>query len=183
MIIPAIVIGGLMLSNRKGKKKSATRTKRRIKLSNRKTWDKVTDRNIDKLHPAIQDKFRDAINELARMGVNVRLYSGFRSFAEQHNLWKKGRIDAGSKVTNAKAGQSYHNYGLAGDVVEIKNGRAIWDAASYRKIAPVFKKYGFTWGGDWKSFKDMPHFQMSFGRKTSELKHMSKNGTTWANVK
>lgn len=88
-------------------------------------------------------------------------------------------------VTNAKAGESYHNYGLAIDIVllvdENKDGtfeKASWETntdfdgdgkADWQEIVTIFKKHGWFWGGDWK-FTDMPHFEKTFGLSVLELK-------------
>ncbi len=71
-------------------------------------------------------------------------------------------------MTNARGGQSYHNYGLAIDVVEIRNGQAIWDC-DWLRIAELAEPAGWEWGGRWASFPDKPHFQRSFGKSTAEL--------------
>ncbi len=134
------------------------------------TWDNKTDKTIAKLHPMMRQSAISAINELDhKYKIKVRAYSGLRSFDEQQTLYDKGRITAGKIVTNAKPGSSFHNYGLAFDVVEIKNKKALWSGPNWEKIAEVFKRHGFEWGGDWTSFKDKPHFQMPFGKTTSQL--------------
>ncbi len=136
----------------------------------RDTWDPISNKRIQKLHTAIQCKSRNFINEVENtLGIKLRVTSGYRSFIEQTSLYNQGRTTAGKIVTNAKAGQSYHNYGLAIDVCEIKENKALWDEAMFKKIAPIGKKYEFEWGGDWKKFVDRPHFQYTNGKSTSEL--------------
>jgi peptidoglycan L-alanyl-D-glutamate endopeptidase CwlK len=114
-----------------------------------------------------------------------------RTFAEQDALFAQGRTKPGNRVTNAKGGQSYHNYGLAIDIVLIldkdKNGTfetASWDVksdfdgdkkADWMEIVQIFKRYGFEWGGDWK-FVDAPHFQKTFGKSIYELKSLHAAG-------
>ncbi|MCF6365277.1 MAG: M15 family metallopeptidase [Bacteroidales bacterium] len=133
------------------------------------TWDKYTNLRIAKLHPKIRDKFKAAINECERKGMKVRLASGTRSFAEQTKIYAQGRTEPGKVVTKAKAGQSYHNYALAGDVVEIKNGKALWKNPNWHEIGKIFESHGFTWGGRWTRFRDLPHMQMNFGLHWSKL--------------
>ena len=36
-------------------------------------------------------------------------------------------------------------------------------------LVVIFKKHGFKWGGDWISFKDLPHFEMTFGKTWQNL--------------
>lgn len=98
-------------------------------------------------------------------------------------MYNQGRKTTGDIVTNAKAGKSYHNYGLAIDVCEIKEGKANWSLDMYKKVAPYAKKEGFTWGGDWKSFKDNPHFNMVNGKTTSDLlKLYNKNNKDYTKI-
>jgi len=74
-------------------------------------------------------------------------------------------------VTNAKGGQSIHNYGLAFDIVILfdLDGNGTFETASWKQdkyfklVVNFFKSKGYTWGGDWNSFKDNPHFQKDFG--------------------
>ena len=135
-----------------------------------KTWDVVSDRRIQSLHPAIKSKVKEFIIRAEKeLGIKLRVVSAFRNFAEQAKLYEKGRVTKGNIVTNAKAGESMHNYGLAIDVVEIKNGKAIWENPRWDAIANLGKSIGFNWGGDWRTIKDKPHFEMTFGHNKNEL--------------
>lgn len=135
-----------------------------------KLWDYRTEEAIETLHPKIKGKVRAFIKECEKLGINLRITSdgGYRSIDEQNALYEQGRSTGGSIVTNARGGKSYHNYGLAIDVVEIKDGQAIWNNPRQAEIVAVAKKLGFEWGGDW-SKPDKPHFQYTFGKSTSEL--------------
>ena len=62
------------------------------------------------------------------------------------------------------------------DVVEIKNGKALWTNPNWSKIAALGKSIGFEWGGDWKSFKDKPHFQYTFGKTLAQLRDLYQSG-------
>lgn len=137
------------------------------------TWDSATNNRIAKLHPKIRCAVKNFINEVdTTMGIKLRIIQGFRTYAEQNTLYAQGRTTKGKKVTNAKGGQSNHNFGLAIDVAEIKNGNIDWNEQEtvLPKIAPIGKKWGFEWGGDWKSLKDKPHFEMMFGKTLAELR-------------
>jgi peptidoglycan L-alanyl-D-glutamate endopeptidase CwlK len=143
----------------------------------RPTWDSHTDRRIKQLHPRVQADAKKLIILLEEnLGKQVRVTSGFRSFAEQDDLFAQGRSKPGSIVTNVRAGGSYHNYGLAVDVVEIKNGKALWKNPDWEKIGQLGEQIGFEWGGRWTGFTDRPHFQLTFGKKTSELKELFESG-------
>ncbi|KAF2328458.1 PAAR-like protein [Flavobacterium nitrogenifigens] len=134
------------------------------------TWDTVTNSRIDKLHPKIKCSVKNFINDVEKtMGIKLRIIQGYRTYAEQDALYAQR-----PKVTNAKGGESNHNFGLAIDVAEIKNGNIDWAEQEnvLPKIAPIGKKWGFEWGGEWKSFVDKPHFEMTFGKKTKDLREL-----------
>lgn len=106
---------------------------------------------------------------------------GFRSVAEQNRLYEQGRTTKGNIVTNAKGGESYHNYGLAIDfALKTSSGNVIWDwqydgnkngKADWAEVVSIAKSLGFEWGGDWAQFKDYPHLQMDFGLTIADLQN------------
>jgi peptidoglycan LD-endopeptidase CwlK len=133
--------------------------------------DKITQQRIEKLHPIVRDEVTQIINEcnLALTGkAQVRITQGLRTMDEQRALYALGRTKPGNKVTNALAGQSIHNYGFAVDICLIIDGKeASWNTtkdwdndqiADWYECVKIFAKYGWDWGGNWKKFKDLPHF-------------------------
>lgn len=137
-------------------------------------WDLISENRIKELHPSIQNDVRKFINEAERKGIYLRVTDGIRTFAEQDTLYAQGRTAPGSIVTNAKGGQSYHNYGLAFDVVPMVNGFPDYNT-DWNPIAEIGKRLGFFWGGDFTSIDDKPHFQKSFGFSTGQLLAMVHN--------
>lgn len=133
--------------------------------------DKSTVNQINKLHPSVRDEVTEIIKEcdIALTGrAKVRVTQGLRTFDEQDALYQQGRTKSGKKVTNAKGGQSVHNYGFAVDICLIIDDKmASWDTAKdwdndkvsdWNECVKIFFKHGWSWGGNWKTFKDMPHF-------------------------
>jgi peptidoglycan L-alanyl-D-glutamate endopeptidase CwlK len=160
--------------------------------------DKVTIERIKLLHPALRDEALQIYNAIC-VALTGRAICRFpytlRTFAEQDKLYAQGRTAPGKKVTNAKAGQSYHNYGLAIDICLLKDtdGNGSYDTASWEtnadydgdnspdwmEIVKIFKSYGWEWGGDWKSsLKDLPHFEKTFGKSVAQLHALYWNRTT-----
>ena len=134
--------------------------------------DKVTQERISKLHPSVRAEMAKIINECDKAltgRAKVRITQGLRTFQEQSDLYAQGRSKSGRIVTNAKPGQSIHNYGFAVDICLIIDGKtASWDTkadwdndklADWQECVQIFKANGWNWGGDWQSFKDMPHFE------------------------
>jgi peptidoglycan LD-endopeptidase CwlK len=116
-------------------------------------------RKLEDLHPLVVEKARQLIELAQADGIEILVTSTLRSFEEQAELFAIGRVKPGKIVTNAKAGESWHNFGLAFDVVPLVNGKAIWDSPFWNRIGDLGKQIDLTWGGDFKSFKDKPHFE------------------------
>lgn len=127
-------------------------------------------RSLEDLRPVVRDAAKRALAKVKELGLNVLITETLRSRAEQAALYAKGRTSPGKIVTNARPGQSLHEYGVALDLYPVINGKP--DLAgkyikTWRRIANCFKAEGFEWGYEWKSFKDMPHFQMTKGHPLS----------------
>lgn len=134
---------------------------------------------ITTLHPIVEEKQAELVAETARIGIQILITDGFRSVEEQDAIFEQGRTTSGPIVTQARGGQSYHNYGLAIDfALRTKKGHVIWDMeydgngngkSDWMEVVDIAKKLGFSWGGDWESFKDYPHLQMDFGYSLRDL--------------
>jgi peptidoglycan L-alanyl-D-glutamate endopeptidase CwlK len=145
--------------------------------------DKVTLERIKLIHPILRDEVQDLykdICEALKGRAECRFTHTLRTFAEQDELYAIGRTKKGKIVTRAKGGQSWHNYGMAIDIVLLVGGKASWDIktdfdedgrSDWMEVVDIFKSYGWEWGGDWK-FVDNPHFQKTLGRNIVELKKL-----------
>ena len=142
--------------------------------------DKVSLARLQLLHPAIRAEAIQAYNEAVKatpVGVHPIIIQTLRTFEEQDLLYQKGRTRPGPKVTNAKAGQSEHNYGFAIDFALQINGKIVWQVTKdWMTVVNIFKKHGFEWGGDWKSFKDYPHLEKTFGKSWKDFLPLHKAG-------
>ncbi|ANE47676.1 hypothetical protein SY83_16860 [Paenibacillus swuensis] len=151
--------------------------------------DTVTDRNkleelglsqeADSLHPVVVQKKAELVQLAKTRNISILITDGFRSHSEQEELYEQGRTTPGPVVTKARAGTSYHNYGLAIDFALLtKEGKALWDteadlnengSSDWMEVVQLAKGLGFEWGGDWPHFPDYPHLQMDFGLSIAEL--------------
>lgn len=87
-------------------------------------------------------------------------------------------IDNSKVLTNAKGGQSYHNFGLAFDVeVYNEDGSKNWNmkSESWQKVITEGKKQGFDAGADWTDFPDLPHFENTFNNMPKALRIKIEN--------
>lgn len=134
----------------------------------------VNSRDIDDLIPEVAQQCRALIEACKQENIDIIVTSTYRDFASQNALHAQGRSVAskakGEKiVTNAKAGQSFHNFRIAFDVVPIVAGKAVWNnEAVWNKIGELGKNLGLEWAGDWVKFKEKAHFQKA-GQNTSDL--------------
>ncbi|AZS49230.1 peptidoglycan L-alanyl-D-glutamate endopeptidase precursor [Bacillus phage vB_BpsS-140] len=138
-------------------------------------------RNLGGVHEVIRETTLEVIKRAFAEGIRVQISSGYRSIADQDKLYAQGRTTSGSIVTNARGGQSYHNFGLAVDyfLVSADGKTALWTInAEWRRVATIAKSLGFEWGGDWSSFKDYPHLQMTGGLSLAQLRNGAKPSLT-----
>lgn len=167
--------------------------------------DKITLDRINLLHPAVREEVKGIYAEIceALKGKALcRFAYTLRTYAEQNALYAQGRTTPGKIVTQARGGRSYHNFGLAVDIVLVvdKDGNGSFETASWdtktdfdgdgksdwQEVVTIFKQHGWVWGGDWK-FVDAPHFEKTFGLSVAELdaRFQSKNlvpGTNYPKI-
>ena len=132
----------------------------------------MSSRSLDDLHPAILDKAKAHIAACKAEGIDVLVTCTYRPDADQAVLYAQGRTAPGNIVTNAKPGQSMHQYRLAYDIVIMKNGKPVWDTSGengklWERAGELGEKQGLEWAGKWTHFKEMPHFQFTGGYKIS----------------
>src|SRR5690625_2761410 len=123
-------------------------------------------------HKVVSDSAREMIRRAYKEGIYVQISEGHRPNARQNELYAHGRSKPGNIVTNAKAGQSWHNYGVAIDFFLTSNDgkQALWTVNDkWKRAAAIGKSLGFEWGGDWTGFVDYPHLQMTGGLSLADL--------------
>ncbi|MCM3792515.1 D-alanyl-D-alanine carboxypeptidase family protein [Priestia megaterium] len=129
-----------------------------------------TEKELVGVHPTVAAKARELVKKMYDEGIKIAIIQGFRSFAEQNDLYAVGRTKPGTKVTNAKGGQSIHNYGLAVDFcIFDDNKKPVWTVnKDWKRVCAVAEAMGFEIGLKWR-FYDPPHLQMTFGLTLSQL--------------
>lgn len=134
-----------------------------------------------KLNTASQERlklvcpeFADMINTLyaqcAAEDNFLTVAQGLRTWEEQDGLWLKGRdaegnvINKALVVTNARGGESWHNFGLAVDCYpENVAGIIDWNPAHpvWKRMEEIGQSLGLTSGANWIRLVDAPHFQLT----------------------
>lgn len=122
--------------------------------------DARSETEIAELLPEVQPLARQLVHQAAAAGVVIKIISAYRSYDEQNALYAQGRSKPGPIVTNANGGYSNHNFAIAFDIGVFENGKYMGNSPSYAKVGPIGRALGLAWGGDWKSIKDTPHYEL-----------------------
>jgi hypothetical protein len=138
---------------------------------------------LGQLHPALRTRGAAFLELCSHSGLAILVTQGLRTWEDQDALYAKGRTipPIGRKfvVTMAKGGQSYHNFGLAFDIVVLDSiGKADWNTnhPGWRTAGALGKSLGLEWGGDWKKFQDRPHFQYTGGLSLGQCRNLFPSG-------
>jgi len=139
-------------------------------------FDDRSEKNLATLRPKAQPFFRALLRSLkayaADHSLDVRIISGNRTWAEQDALYAQGRTKPGPIVTNARGGQSNHNYQIAVDIGLFDGSDYLEESPYYSKMGPLGEAVGLEWGGRWVSIQDTPHYQIKTGRTVAQLREL-----------
>jgi len=159
--------------------------------------DKITIERIEFLHPKVRNEAFKIYQEIYNNNIYIRYTSTYRSFEEQDAIYSQGRLNIeevnklrkkcglylisekeNKIVTNAKKGQSWHNYRLALDFCLLSTTGNEYNMsfdmnnnneADWMEVVNVFKSYGWQWGSEVNFKGDTPHFQKTFDYSIEEL--------------
>lgn len=130
-------------------------------------FSKKSLKKLEGLHPNLQNFFMELIKISP---YDFSITQGIRTAEEQNKLYQQGRTTPGKIVTNCDGYKLKSNhqtksdgFGHAGDIAVLVNNKITWEEKYYKEVAIsariLMQKYNIEWGGDWKSFKDLPHFE------------------------
>jgi len=136
----------------------------------------INSRKLEDLLPKVKAMAESFIEECDKQGIDVLITSTYRDNESQNALYNQGRTTPGKIVTNAKAGQSYHNYRCALDFVPLVNGKPNWnDTTLFTKCGVIAEACGFIWSGRWKGkLRELAHVQFTNGLKLADLQKGAK---------
>lgn len=136
----------------------------------------INSRSLDDLIPPAKQRVEVFLAAAKAAGIDLLVTSTYRDNESQNALYAQGRTTPGKIVTNAKAGQSFHNYRCAVDVVPLVAGKPRWDVKDqvWQTVGKLGKEAGLEWAGDWKRFKEYPHFQYTGGLTLAQLQQGAK---------
>ena len=145
-------------------------------------FDVRSEKNIMTMFPQTQTAARQLLAAAKNFKYAVKIISGTRTYAEQNALFAIGRTVQTSKpkVTNARGGQSNHNFCIAWDIglFDKATGAYFTKTKPYQEFAAFVKPHltGVEWGGDWTSFRDPPHYQMATGKTLKNVRSLFEAG-------
>lgn len=128
----------------------------------------INSRSLDELHPTVRERVEAFLDECEAQGIDILVTSTYRDHESQNALYAQGRTAPGRKVTNARGGQSWHNWRCALDIVPLRNGKPVWNTTGadwelWEAIGNIGESCGLEWAGRWKTFKEYAHFQYTGG--------------------
>lgn len=138
-------------------------------------------KDLTQLLPKVQQMTNLFLSKCKEKGIEVTITSAYRSIEDQDALYAQGRTTQGNVVTNARGGDSFHNWKCAVDFAPVVNGSIPWNnKALFAKVGAIGKECGFEWGGDWASFLDLPHLQYTAGYTLQDFKNGKVDYTKFA---
>lgn len=132
----------------------------------------MASRSLDDLLPPVKARAIRFEAACEAAGLPVLIYCTHRPDEEQDELYAIGRTKPGKIVTNARAGESWHNWRAAFDFVPLVFGKPAWnDAERYRKCGVIAESVGLEWSGRWNGkLREVAHCQYTGGKTLAQMK-------------
>jgi peptidoglycan L-alanyl-D-glutamate endopeptidase CwlK len=138
----------------------------------------ISSHDLKELHPRVQERALLFRGRCSQEGINFLIICTYRDIESQNALYAQGRTLPGHIVTNAKGGDSFHQWRCAFDGVPVVGGKPLWQVfgpdgkmlPTWIRVGEIAKECGLEWAGTWKSFKEYDHFQYTGGLTLAQLK-------------
>lgn len=137
----------------------------------------MRNQSLNLLYYPFREKVVAGLEQARDAGIPLQVFETFRSRVRQSELYAKGRTAPGPIVTRALPGQTYHNYGIAVDLVLWIDGKWTWDRQyhdHYREAGKYFELQGLTWLG--RNSGDLVHYQYKSPYKIEDLQRLYDEG-------
>jgi peptidoglycan L-alanyl-D-glutamate endopeptidase CwlK len=140
----------------------------------------INSRALTDLHPIVRKKCEQFKAACKKVGIDVLITSTYRDPESQSTLFAQGRTTKGvnprpekplgDTVTDAKPGQSFHNFRCAFDFCPVVAGKCMWnDKVSFTKCGLIAESFGLEWAGRWTKRKELAHCQYTGGLTLADL--------------
>ena len=132
---------------------------------------------LNLLYPPFLYRLIKGVKAANKAGIPLAVFESYRSHERQAYLYAQGRTRDGAIITRARAGRSWHQYGIAADLVLIVDGRWTWEHEElYVKAGPFLEKCGLQWlGRDPKRF-ELVHYQLPIDLSVYEVESIYRSG-------
>ena len=129
--------------------------------------DHISEVHLSLINPQLGRKIQQMAVMLEQEKISLIVTQALRSWQDQDRLYAQGRTAPGKIVTNAKGGESWHNYGLAVDIcpsLDLVHPRSgiDWNPEheQWKRMVAVGESLGLFPGAHFRTFPDWPHFQL-----------------------
>jgi len=131
----------------------------------------INSRDLGELLPVVQQKAQAFLDAAQAQHIGIIITSTYRDREAQAALYAEGRSAPGKIRTNAKPGESFHNWKCAFDFVGMRNGKCVWedDDPLWTHLGELGESVGLEWAGRWKLFIEKAHLQYSGGLTLAQL--------------
>ena len=131
----------------------------------------ISSRSLEDLLPLVKARALAHIEVCKEEGIDLLIYCTYRDNESQDSLYRQGRETTGAVVTNARGGESVHNYHCAYDCVALVQGKPQWgDSVLARQVGTLGELVGLEWSGRWAGkLKETAHFQYTAGLSLKDL--------------
>jgi peptidoglycan L-alanyl-D-glutamate endopeptidase CwlK len=124
----------------------------------------IDSRDENYLHPVLKKSWHELKYRAKHKNIDLILTSTYRDGEYQDYLYSQGRTRPGNIVTNAKSGESIHNYGLSFDFAPIElDGNINWSSSNkkWNISGEIWMNMGGDWGGIWNTLVDLAHCEFT----------------------
>ena len=134
----------------------------------------INSRDIEYLVTPARVRAKEFLSKADAEGIDLLVTSTYRDDEAQAALYAQGRTTKGRIVTNARPGESWHNWRCAVDIVPMRYGKPVWstsgpDAKLSNRIGAIGESCGLEWAGRWTTFREYAHFQYTGGLMIAQL--------------
>lgn len=151
-----------------------------MSTKNNPTHVDVISRDLDYVFPKFAQLVTAGLVQCGKAGLRVEVFEAYRSPQRQEHLYHSGRLRPGAVVTRAKQWESWHNYGLAVDIVfKDEKGQWTWEG-EWSKVTKIFTDVGLE-GLTWEK----PHFQMCYNLSVKQAREINERQgmqAVWAEI-
>ena len=126
----------------------------------------LSEKNLLKLDGAHPDLRKVIIRAAQISSIDFTVLEVVRTVARQRDLVAKGA----SKTMKSRHLPGANGKSHAVDIAPLDGGQVSWAWPTYFKLAPIIKQAAkevgvpIEWGGDWRTFKDGPHWQLPWAQ-------------------